>query len=79
VASNGGTGCGTSFDAPTSGLQQHRTAAGLKKVTDSLLSAAYRRVLDFFLLGFYDDYAFVVLSTVYDCIVYVLPQWRNKE
>jgi len=34
VAVNGGTGCGTSFETPTSGLLQHRatTAAGLKKV-----------------------------------------------
>jgi len=37
VAANGGSGCGTSFDAPTSGLQQHRTAVGLKKVSDILL------------------------------------------
>jgi len=38
VASSGGSGCGTSFDAPASGLQQHRTAAGLKKVPDILLT-----------------------------------------
>jgi len=32
VAANGGSGCGTSFDAPVSGLPQHRNAVGLKKV-----------------------------------------------
>jgi len=37
VASNGGSGCGTSFDAPTSGPQQHRTVPGLKKVTGDIL------------------------------------------
>jgi len=24
-------------------------------------------------------FCFIVLSTVYDCIGYVLAQWRNKE
>jgi len=38
VAANGGSGCGTSFDAPTSGLQQHRTTAGVKKVRDVLFT-----------------------------------------
>jgi len=32
VIGNGGAGCGTSFDASTSGLQQYRTGAVLKKV-----------------------------------------------
>ena len=34
------------------------------------------------LLGLYGDYASVLLfflSTAYDCIVFVLPNWRNKE
>jgi len=29
-------------------------------------------------VSFYEDNAFV-LSTVYDCIVHMLPQWRNKK
>ena len=32
VAANGGSGCGASFDTPTSGLHQLRTGVGLKKV-----------------------------------------------
>ena len=32
VAVNGGSGCGISFDTPSSALLQHRNTAGLKKV-----------------------------------------------
>jgi len=36
VAANGGGGCGTIFDAPSSGLLLHRNTAGLKKVLNSV-------------------------------------------
>jgi len=41
VASNGGAGFGTSFDAPASGLQQQRTAPAVLKKVWNTLSAYY--------------------------------------